>query len=82
MNTRIIRFLFGTTIALATALLLLVLSMPIPARAGGSVTTCDEAGLDAALVGGGTVTFNCGGTHAPANIAINHYGSPDFNGNT
>ncbi len=70
MNTQIIRFLFGTTIALATALLLLVIPMPAPARAGGSVTTCTEAGLDAALSGGGMVMFNCGGTNSPATIIL------------
>jgi hypothetical protein len=31
------------------------------AGAAGVVTTCDEAHLDAALAGGGLVTFNCGG---------------------
>ena len=32
--------------------------------AGGTVTSCDEASLRAALAGGGTVTFNCDGTIA------------------
>ena len=32
-----------------------------PARAGGVVSgNCDEAALDAALAGGGSVTFDCG----------------------
>lgn len=34
---------------------------PTPlARAGGVVTNCTDAGLRAAVAGGGTVTFNCG----------------------
>jgi hypothetical protein len=36
-----------------------LLVFPAPARAGGVVTTCDEASLRAALAGGGTVTFGC-----------------------
>jgi hypothetical protein len=70
MNTPVVRFLFAATIALVIALLLLVLPTPAPARAGGSVTTCTEAGLDAALAGGGTVTFNCNGNNSPATINI------------
>ncbi len=70
MNARNSRFLFGTTIALVIPLLLLVLPMPTPARAGGTVTTCTEAELVAALAGGGTVMFNCGGTNSPATIVL------------
>src|SRR5262249_13885106 len=36
------------------------------AHAAGVVTTCDEPSLDAALAGGGLVTFSCG----PATITI------------
>jgi hypothetical protein len=39
-------------------LILLVLQ----AKAAGVVNTCDEASLDAALAGGGTITFACSGT--------------------
>jgi hypothetical protein len=35
---------------------------PPAARAGGVVTACNEPGLKAAVVGGGTVTFSCSGT--------------------
>ncbi len=69
-DTRIFRILFGVTLALAIAVLLLVIRMPAPAHAGGSVTTCTEAGLDAALSGGGMVMFNCGGTNSPATIIL------------
>lgn len=34
------------------------------AHAGGVVSTCNEASLDAAVAGGGTVTFTCSGTIA------------------
>lgn len=71
MNTRFFRFLFGTIIAGVIALTLFVLPKPSPARAGGVVTNCTEAGLDAALSGGGTVTFNCNGDHSPATIDVN-----------
>ncbi len=70
MNTRISRILFGTTIAGAIALLLLAVPVPMPAHAGGVVTNCTESGLDAALDGGGTVTFNCNGNNSPATINI------------
>ena len=48
------------------ALLVASFSLASPARAGGVVGTgaaasCTEAALDAALAGGGTITFNCGG---------------------
>jgi hypothetical protein len=53
-------------------LLAATLATPAPAQAAGVVGTgtpasCTEAALDAALAGGGTVTFNCGG---PATIAL------------
>lgn len=49
------------------ALLVASFLLAAPARAGGTVGTgtaasCTEAALDAALTGGGTVTFNCGGS--------------------
>src|SRR5262249_39988688 len=38
--------------------------------ASGTVTDCTQSGLATALAGGGLVTFNCGGTHAPATISL------------
>src|SRR5438552_4349406 len=40
----------------------LLLGASGPARAAGTVSTCDEPSLDAALAGGGAVTFACDGT--------------------
>jgi predicted outer membrane repeat protein len=62
-------------------LLLLVVVWGVPARAAGVVgngtrRSCTEAALDAALAGGGTVTFNCGPrpftliVTAPKSIAV------------
>jgi len=53
------------SLTLATALLVLLFFAMQQAEAGGMVGTgtpgsCTEAALDAALVGGGLVTFNCG----------------------
>ncbi len=49
-------------VGISTALLsvLLLVASAHTARAGGVVTTCDEAHFDAALAGGGLVTFSCG----------------------
>ena len=47
---------------IALLVLLVMVSLPSPAQAGGVVTVCDEANLVAALTGGGTVTFACSGT--------------------
>jgi hypothetical protein len=48
---------------LSVAAVLLVASVWAPeARAGGVVSTCDEAHLNSALSGGGSVTFSCSGT--------------------
>jgi predicted outer membrane repeat protein len=45
---------------LVAVFVLLALILPAaPARAGGVVSTCDEAHLLAALTGGGAVTFSC-----------------------
>src|SRR5258706_391995 len=44
------------------SLLATLLLFPAPARAAGTVGTCDEPSLDAALAGGGAVTFACDGT--------------------
>src|SRR5438067_9855799 len=41
---------------------LILLASTLPAQAGGVVSVCDEAHLRAALVGGGSVSFNCGPT--------------------
>jgi hypothetical protein len=42
--------------------MILALACPQEARAGGVVSVCNEAGLKAAVFGGGTVTFICSGT--------------------
>ena len=42
------------------SVLLLMLFAPLPVAAGGTVGTCDQSSLDAALAGGGTVTFTTG----------------------
>ena len=49
-------------VTLLVLLALAVASAPTPAHAGGVVGVCDQAHLRAALTGGGTVTFSCGGT--------------------
>jgi hypothetical protein len=56
-----------TTITIA-ALTLLASGL---ARAGGTVTSCTEANLRAAMAGGGTVTFACDGTITLANTISN-----------
>jgi Right handed beta helix region len=57
MNTKTVRS--QMMISLAT-LVLMTVAGPRAALGAGMVTTCDEAHLDAALSGGGLVTFNCG----------------------
>ena len=52
----------GRGLSLLVAVIALALACPPAARAGGVVTACNEPGLKAALVGGGTVTFSCSGT--------------------
>jgi predicted outer membrane repeat protein len=52
--------LFATSLSLVFALLWGM--SPQQARAAGQVTTCTETALDAALSGGGLVTFACDGT--------------------
>src|SRR5438094_2739964 len=47
---------------LCIAMLGLSLTVARSIYAGGTVTDCNEASLDAALSGGGTVTFACDGT--------------------
>ena len=65
------RSALGLLIALSPLLLLLLaLSPAAPAQAGGAVTDCTEMGLHSALAGGGLITFNCGGVHAPATILL------------
>src|SRR4051812_33485929 len=49
---------------------LLVCLAPILLRAGGTVTTCDEASLRVALNGGGTVTLACDGTITLVNTIV------------
>jgi len=63
----------GVLLGLLLAVLLLLLLTPRPVEAGGVVGngtpgSCTEAALDAALAGGGSVTFNCGA--APATIIV------------
>ena len=53
-----------TAMAIVTALAL-VAAGSRPVQAGGTVTGCTEAALDAALAGGGTVLFGCSGTILP-----------------
>jgi hypothetical protein len=48
--------------SLLVAMIALSFACPPPTRGGGVVTACNEPGLKAALVGGGTVTFSCSGT--------------------
>jgi predicted outer membrane repeat protein len=69
MNTGTARFLFGAIIGGVMAITLL--ARPMPARAGGIVTTCDYGNFVLALGGGGTVTFNCNGNHSPGTINFN-----------
>src|SRR5262245_43408941 len=60
----------------ALAILLLLAAMPQSARSAfaagvvgdGTPTSCTERALDAALAGGGLVTFNCGA--GPVTIAV------------
>ena len=49
-------------VILLVLLALAAASAPTPAHAGGIVSICDQAHLQAALAGGGTVTFSCSGT--------------------
>jgi predicted outer membrane repeat protein len=51
-----------TRYLVAILVLLAVLLPAASASASGVVSTCNEAGLLAALAGGGTVTFSCSGT--------------------
>lgn len=67
MNIRYKAFLKLLLELLLTVGLLLTGSYPLTAKAGGTVTDCSKYGpdpgtLQAALVGGGTVTFACSGT--------------------
>jgi predicted outer membrane repeat protein len=64
MSTIPIRFI--TRLVLSLAILIAGLSPAAPAHAAGVVgdgtpASCTEAAFTAALLGGGTVTFNCGG---------------------
>lgn len=71
LNLRIPRVLVGATIALAVVWAIVALRLPQVVQAGGVVTTCDAAHLDAALVGGNTITFNCNNNYSPATIYFN-----------
>jgi hypothetical protein len=52
--------------------LALLLLLPLAAWAGGVVTSCTEAALRAAMVGGGVVTFACDGTITLAGTLTNN----------
>lgn len=66
-GSRIIALPLAAGLAALMLALLFSLLAPRVARAGGVVTTCDQSNLEAALAGGGSVTFNCG---APATITF------------
>src|SRR5438093_8415430 len=74
MNTHIFKLIFGTTIALAIALLPFARISPV--HAAGEVTDCtSQTGLANAMnSGSGMITFNCGGTRASATINITQGG--------
>jgi hypothetical protein len=74
MHTRIVRFIFGTTIASAIAVLLFARTLPVDAA--GVVTDCtSQAGLVTAMSNGsGLINFNCNGTNDPATIIITQDG--------
>src|SRR5438874_5310091 len=61
-----------STLALTLAMLLCMgLAHALPTYGAGEVTNCTAQGLfDAMSSGNGPITFNCGGTHAPATIMI------------
>ncbi len=65
-----------STFALALGLTLLWLLRTAPTQAAGMVTDCtSQQGLDNAMnSGSGLITFNCGGTNAPATILITQAG--------
>lgn len=59
-------------LAARTSLTLSLLIFPVQpgAHAAGVVTNCDEASLRAAMVGGGTVTFDCNGMIVLTNTVV------------
>src|SRR5437016_5305666 len=61
-----------STLALTLVMLLCMgLAHALPTYGAGEVTNCTAQGLfDAMSSGNGRITFNCGGTHAPATITI------------
>ena len=68
---RTVRLPIITAGLLTVTVCLALLFLPRLGQAGGEVTNCaDQADLVSKLAGGGLVTFNCGGTGAPATIAI------------
>src|SRR5271165_3713697 len=48
-------------VARGVAVLAVALYFPLSARSGGTVNSCTESDLNAALAGGGMVTFACDG---------------------
>src|SRR5579859_1989184 len=74
-----VRKALGLLLALSPLLvLLLVLTPVLPAQASGTVITkcSNDNDLQNAVLGGGLITFNCGGTHAPAIIPLSGVLSP------
>jgi hypothetical protein len=74
-----VRKALGLLLALSPLLvLLLVLTPALPAQASGTViTNCsNDNDLQNAVLAGGLITFNCGGTHAPATIPLSGALSP------
>src|ERR1035438_8665037 len=63
---RMLPFVLSPTIFIA-----LIFFAETVARAGGTVTSCTESSLRAAMAGGGTVTFACDGTITLANTISN-----------
>ena len=66
MKQKLIRWAVGLALAAAWAA-----GPAARVEAAGVVTNCaNDSQLIAKLAGGGLVTFNCGGTHAPATITL------------
>ena len=76
------RTLTLSALAIAPALLLgLALGRAAPADAAGGtvITNCSESGVTTAMITPGLITFNCGGTHAPAAITLTQAGGLTIN---
>src|SRR2546428_1778165 len=82
-NPFMYRLVHITLLALTlVAFVWLVLARALPTQAAGVVTNCSRQGLaDAMNSGSGSITFNCGGTPAPATITIEQSGGFNVPGN-